>query len=69
MEIISRYLNTLENVWRSIPACGSWSIKTFWSFYLQIDADLKPKVVEKLLKQPIDFEKPGLGQFYCVHCA
>lgn len=35
----------------------------------QIDTDLKPDNVEKLLKQPVDLEKPGLGQFYCVHCA
>merc|ERR1711951_78624 len=24
---------------------------------------------EKLLEQAIDFDKPGLAQFYCVHCA
>ena len=59
---------TVAHVW-STPTCCSMSMKTFWSFYFQIDADLKPKVAEKLLKQPIDFEKPGLGQFYCVHCA
>jgi len=35
----------------------------------QIDDDLKAGVVEKLLAQPVDFDKPGLGQFYCVHCA
>merc|ERR1712004_212914 len=25
--------------------------------------------VEKLLAQEVDFDKAGLGQFYCVHCA
>jgi len=35
----------------------------------QIDDDLKAGVVEKLLAQAVDFDKPGLGQFYCVHCA
>ena len=35
----------------------------------QIDTDLIPDNAEKLLSQPIDFEKPGLAQFYCVHCA
>merc|ERR1711872_945596 len=35
----------------------------------QIDSDLKEGVVEKLLEQNIDYDKAGLGQFYCVHCA
>merc|ERR1712098_539165 len=25
--------------------------------------------VEKLLTQEVDYDKTGLGQFYCVHCA
>ena len=24
--------------------------------------------MDKLLTQPIDYDKTGLGQFYCVHC-
>lgn len=35
----------------------------------QIDQDLQPATAEKLLQQDVDHEKPGLGQFYCVHCA
>jgi len=35
----------------------------------QIDQDLQPENAEKLLKQDVDYEKPGLAQFYCVHCA
>ena len=35
----------------------------------QIATDLKPDRAQKLLKQEVDLDKPGLGQFYCVHCA
>merc|ERR1711892_1209460 len=35
----------------------------------QIDNDLKAEVVGGLLEQKIDYDKAGLGQFYCVHCA
>ncbi|KAF8586464.1 hypothetical protein K439DRAFT_1408863 [Ramaria rubella] len=35
----------------------------------QIQLDLDPKVREKLERQPLDFEKPGLAQHYCVECA
>jgi len=35
----------------------------------QIDKDLEPQTAEKLLNQEVDYEKPGLAQFYCVHCA
>jgi bud site selection protein 20 len=35
----------------------------------QIDQDLSEGVVGNLLEQNIDFDKAGLGQFYCVHCA
>ncbi|KAJ9106341.1 hypothetical protein QFC21_001487 [Naganishia friedmannii] len=31
--------------------------------------DLQPEEREKLENQPIDEEKPGLGQHYCVECA
>uniref|UniRef100_A0A182W2Z2 Zinc finger protein 593 homolog n=1 Tax=Anopheles minimus TaxID=112268 RepID=A0A182W2Z2_9DIPT len=34
----------------------------------EIDTDLKTEP-EKLLKQEIDLDKPGFGQFYCIHCA
>ena len=35
----------------------------------EIDVDLMEGKVEKLLTQDIDFDKPGLAQFYCVHCS
>ena len=36
----------------------------------EIDNDLKPDNAEKLVsKAPLDLDKPGLGQFYCIHCA
>nr|ACO11129.1 Zinc finger protein 593 [Caligus rogercresseyi] len=35
----------------------------------QIDQDLQPEKVDTLLAQKVDYEKPGLAQFYCVHCA
>eukprot|EP00088_Acartia_fossae_P049085 TRINITY_DN5381_c0_g1_i6.p1 TRINITY_DN5381_c0_g1~~TRINITY_DN5381_c0_g1_i6.p1 ORF type:complete len:161 (+),score=44.49 TRINITY_DN5381_c0_g1_i6:44-526(+) len=35
----------------------------------EIDCDLAEGKVETLLKQDVDFDKPGLAQFYCVHCA
>ena len=35
----------------------------------KIDTDLQPDNAEKLLKQDVDYDKPGLAQFYCVHCA
>ena len=31
--------------------------------------DMLPENTEKLLNQPLDEEKPGLGQFYCLHCS
>uniref|UniRef100_A0A182JYB6 Zinc finger protein 593 homolog n=1 Tax=Anopheles christyi TaxID=43041 RepID=A0A182JYB6_9DIPT len=34
----------------------------------EVDADLKNDP-EKLLQQEIDLDKPGFGQFYCIHCA
>ena len=38
-------------------------------FIPKIDTDLQPDNAEKLLKQDVDYDKPGLAQFYCVHCA
>merc|ERR1712105_225003 len=35
----------------------------------EIDSDLKPKIAESLLNQEIDFDLPGKGQNYCLHCA
>merc|ERR1712020_379266 len=35
----------------------------------QIDADLAVGKVEKFLDRAVDYDKTGLGQFYCVHCS
>ncbi|KAI7850688.1 hypothetical protein BDC45DRAFT_517551 [Circinella umbellata] len=35
----------------------------------QIHDDVKPENVEKFKNQPLDPDKPGLGQNYCVECA
>ena len=35
----------------------------------EIDADLAVGKVEKLLDRDVDYDKTGLGQFYCVHCS
>lgn len=35
----------------------------------QIDDDLQPVNLAKAQNAPIDFDKAGLGQFSCVHCA
>ncbi|CAD1478867.1 unnamed protein product, partial [Heterotrigona itama] len=34
-----------------------------------INEDLNDKNVEKLLNQEVDLDKPGAGQYYCIHCA
>uniref|UniRef100_A0A1B0G8P2 Zinc finger protein 593 homolog n=1 Tax=Glossina morsitans morsitans TaxID=37546 RepID=A0A1B0G8P2_GLOMM len=34
----------------------------------EIDNDLRTKSSE-LINQPVDLDKPGFAQFYCVHCA
>eukprot|EP00356_Strombidium_inclinatum_P006497 CAMPEP_0170492084 /NCGR_PEP_ID=MMETSP0208-20121228/11640_1 /TAXON_ID=197538 /ORGANISM="Strombidium inclinatum, Strain S3" /LENGTH=140 /DNA_ID=CAMNT_0010767775 /DNA_START=8 /DNA_END=428 /DNA_ORIENTATION=- len=31
--------------------------------------DMLPENEKKLLNQPLDEHKPGMGQHYCVHCA
>merc|ERR1712158_90852 len=47
----------------------SWRTKRRTKDLDQIDTDLVPDNVEKLLNQDVDFDKPGLAQFYCVHCS
>ena len=31
--------------------------------------DMLPEQTQKLLNQPMDEDKPGLGQYYCLTCA
>ena len=31
--------------------------------------DMLPEETQKLLNQPMDEDKPGLGQYYCLPCA
>ncbi|XP_029050388.1 zinc finger protein 593 homolog [Osmia lignaria lignaria] len=35
----------------------------------EIDEDLKDENVKRLLNQEVDLDKPGAGQYYCIHCA
>ncbi|XP_067946241.1 zinc finger protein 593-like [Watersipora subatra] len=35
----------------------------------EIQDDLKPTKVQKLINQEIDDDKPGQAQHYCIHCA
>ncbi|KAF3428965.1 hypothetical protein E2986_01286 [Frieseomelitta varia] len=35
----------------------------------EINEDLNDKNVEKLLNQEVDLDRPGAGQYYCIHCA
>ncbi|CAK9825009.1 Zinc finger protein 593 homolog [Anthophora retusa] len=35
----------------------------------EIDEDLKEKNIQNLLNQEVDLDKPGAGQYYCIHCA
>lgn len=35
----------------------------------QIHDDIKPENAQKLKNQPLDPDKPGLGQNYCIECA
>jgi len=46
-----------------------WRTKRKTKCMDEIDNDLKAGNVEKLLNQEVDYDKAGLGQFYCVHCA
>ena len=46
-----------------------WRLKRKTKCLDEIDSDLAPDKAAILLNQKVDFDKPGLGQFYCVHCA
>lgn len=35
----------------------------------QIDEDLRPEKAFKLTHQPIDYDLPGDGQYYCIECS
>ena len=35
----------------------------------EIHDDMKLAKAQKLLSQDIDYDKPGAGQHYCLHCA
>ena len=35
----------------------------------EIHEDMKESNAEKLLNQPVDFDKPGNAQHYCLTCA
>lgn len=45
------------------------SYKQLIKMVFQVDNDLKKENADRLLKQALDFDKPGEGQHYCIHCA
>ncbi|XP_073829146.1 zinc finger protein 593 homolog [Musca autumnalis] len=45
-----------------------WRVRNRTRDLDQIDQDLQTQSAE-LINQPVDLEKPGFAQFYCVHCA
>lgn len=54
---------------------GRYSVKRYKTKRRTRDLDLiyndlsTKESVQKLLNQPLDETKPGLGQYYCIHCA
>ncbi|KAL6942330.1 Bud site selection protein 20 [Hanseniaspora vineae] len=54
---------------------GRYSVKRYKTKRMTKSLDLifdeltDPSKVSKLLNQPLDETKPGLGQHYCIHCA
>lgn len=54
---------------------GRYSVKRYKTKRRTKDLDLiyeeltSQKQIDSLLNQPIDETKPGLGQYYCIHCA
>ncbi|CCF57733.1 hypothetical protein KAFR_0D00860 [Kazachstania africana CBS 2517] len=54
---------------------GRYSVKRYKTKRRTKDLDLiyedlaSQKRIQKLLNQPLDETKPGLGQHYCIHCA
>lgn len=54
---------------------GRYSVKRYKTKRRTKDLDLiydeltNPTKIQKLLNQPLDETKPGLGQHYCIHCA
>lgn len=54
---------------------GRYSVKRYKTKRRTRDLDLiyndlsTKESVQKLLNQPLDETKPGLGQHYCIHCA
>ncbi|CCC72006.1 hypothetical protein NCAS_0J00260 [Naumovozyma castellii] len=54
---------------------GRYSVKRYKTKRRTKDLDLifnelsSKESVQKLLNQPLDETKPGLGQHYCIHCA
>ena len=57
-----------RHVWKNFSSQNSW-MNFYFIWLFKIDTDLVPDNVEKLLNQDVDFDKPGLAQFYCVHCS
>lgn len=54
---------------------GRYSVKRYKTKRRTKDLDLiynelrSKEGIQQLLNQPLDENKPGLGQYYCIHCA
>lgn len=54
---------------------GRYSLRRYKTKRRKKDLDLifqdlvSQQNIQQLLNQPLDETKPGLGQFYCIHCA
>ncbi|SCV02268.1 LAMI_0G17414g1_1 [Lachancea mirantina] len=54
---------------------GRYSVKRYKTKRRTKDLDLiyedlaSKEKIQSLLNQPVDETKPGLGQYYCIHCA
>merc|ERR1712244_123673 len=58
-----------KNITLEMHLKKGWRTKRRTKDLDQIDTDLQPDNAQKLLKQEVDYDKPGLAQFYCVHCS
>lgn len=65
------------NLWTQRPGHETWTrfncmtlIRALSNLWCVLYSDtLCRKIREKLERQPLDVEKPGLAQHYCVECA
>ena len=55
---------------QSVLSCGSFNCSFGGAGELEMRLRMvEVGKVEKLLERDVDYDKTGLGQFYCVHCS